>query len=347
MTVHLWDANTNGTDYELVQSTTTDDGGGFQFQALRNWEYWDDGDPDHRLDLYIKIEAIYNNSAASVQKVTNTSGGTYTWRRGTHNNVPDWTIDLSYDVGLNDSTSPAMWIFRDLRRAWEYVNGQAGADAGSVTAAWQDNVNCYLVDHWVCNSFFYAGAGGPFIFVTDLETISSDIAIHETGHHYMYNVNQWWWWLPSCWNHQMFNSIDTNCAWSEGWADFFALPVNGDACFDFGPGPCGAGGTGFDNLETQNRNDGRAQGDSVEGRVAGSLYDLYDGVNDGFDQAIFGFPATWNAMRSRPVPTTFNLFWNRWLANGHNQTQSLWALYQNTIDYGVPLNRTYLPLISK
>jgi hypothetical protein len=85
----------------------------------------------------------------------------------------------------------------------------------------------------------------------------------------MWNKTGWWlWWDIGCYNHQLFSQEDVNCAWSEGWADFLPLVVNGDECYDFGRGPCGAGGGAFENLETRNRNDLPPLfpwGDAVEG----------------------------------------------------------------------------------
>ncbi len=342
-TVHLFDHNTNGTDYELAYPTNTDQNGLFQFPSLRNWEYWDGGDPNHMLDLYIAVEAAYTETTGTVNKATYISGDTYKWTRQRYDNVPDGTVDLSYDILITDTAKPAMWIYQDLRRAWEYVITYGHTDPGSATATWEAGSNCY--PFWpFCGSFFYAP--GRFFFIQDIAVIRPDTVVHEDGHNYMFNATNWWWWDSKCWGHAMFASIDDdgNCAWSEGWADFFALLVNGDPCYDFGPGPCGFGGFGFYNLETQNRNDGQAKGDKVEGRVAGALYDLFDNTTDGYDQGFFGFLPIWNIIATAPPETKFRDFSNSWIANGYDLRQSLLAFYQNTIDY---LSSNYLPVILK
>ncbi len=341
-TVHLYDQSTNATDLLVTLNTQQD--GYFQFPALRNWEWWDPGDPNHMLDLYIVVEAIYNDSGSSVHQVTYFSGDTYKWRRPTSGNVPDGIVDLSYDIPITDSARPAMWIFQDLRRGWEYVMTHGNSDPGSVTATWQDANDCYPLQQGpFCNSFFYAP--GQFIFIRNSDRFSSDTVIHETGHKYMFNATNWWWWNSNCWGHTMFASIDENCAWSEGWADFFALPVNGDPCYDFGIGPCsGVSDRDHYNLETQNRNDGRSKGDKVEGRVAGALYDLFDNTNEGYDQVFFGFSPIWNIIRTVPTETSFRDFSNSWIASGYDLRTSLLAFYQNTIDY---LGTNYLPVIIK
>ncbi|MEM3459974.1 MAG: hypothetical protein QXO24_01985 [Candidatus Micrarchaeaceae archaeon] len=333
-TVHLWDANTNGVDYELAYPTTTNQNGFFQFPTTRNWEYWDSDDPDHALDLYIVVEAIYNDSASSTHQVTNIPGDTYQWRRGTSNNVPDGIVDLSYDVPINDPSRPAMWIFQDLRRAWEFVwnNTNPHADPGSATTYWEAGRDSLFPCSRSC---FYVAVGGSYVFIADGDRNSPDQVIHEVGHQYTHNATQWWWWNPICaMTHNIFVQTDVNCAWSEGWAYFFPLPVNGDPCIDFGAGSCGTNNVPFENLETPTWGDNRPQGHAVEGRVSGALYDLFDNVNEGpFDSATFGFAPIWNIIRNAPTETTFREFWNSWRASGNNQHHAVRAIYQNTIDY--------------
>ncbi len=344
-TVHLFDHNTNGSDYELA-TAYTDQNGYFQFPTIRNWEYWDSGDPDHTLDLYIKIEAFYYDSGSTFHRVTYFSGDTYKWAGQINANVPDGNLDLSYDVALGDPSKPAMWIFRDLRRAWEYAVGQTAIDPGSATVTWQANSNCYPFQPGICNSFFYASIGGPFIFIGDNARSSSDTVVHEIGHDYMFNANNWWYWNSSCWGHDIFVPKEASCGWSEGYADFFALAVNGDRCYDKGIGPCtGVQNLDYFDLENQHWGDGQAPGDTVEGRVAGALYDLFDTTNDGpYDTVTYGFVPIWNIVRTTPTETTFRDFSNSWIAGGHDLRTSLLVFYQNTIDY---LRTNYLPLIMK
>lgn len=229
-----------------------------------------------------------------------------------------------------------MWIFQDVLRAWEYVrsNSSPQTDPGSATAKWQAGQDA----HGPClrGSCFYAGLGGPYIFIAHGDRNSPDQVIHEVGHHYMYNTTQWWWWgEPVCaMTHNIFVQTDVNCAWSEGWAYVFPLSVNGDPCYDFGRGVCDANISPFENLETPTGGDNRPQGHAVEGRVAGALYDLLDNTNEGpFDSAAFGFAPIWNIVRVAPHETSFQEFWNSWRASGNNRHHAVRAIYQNTIDY--------------
>lgn len=118
---------------------------------------------------------------------------------------------------------------------------------GDVITVWEPGMVCnpftILNIPRICDSSFTYG--GPlfshFIFIADDTNNSMDVVVHETGHMFMVNVNNgngWWLFDPPCWGHTMSSSIDVNCAWSEGWADFLPLAVNGDQCYNFGKNPC-------------------------------------------------------------------------------------------------------------
>lgn len=336
--VYLYDQDPGGTD-DLLATTTTDANGLFQFPASTNWDD-DDLDPDpnnRRLDLYIIWETDANDSPSAHRRVTNASGWGYQWSSERRTNVSDGNADF-FNYGVGGINQEAMWIFQDLRRAWEYVrnNTNPQTDPGSVTARWETGRN----DLTPCGgSCFYAGPGVPYIFIAHNNRLSSDTVIHEAGHHYMYNTTGWWlWWDIPCYGHNLFGQEDTNCAWSEGWADFFPLVANGDPCYDFGAGPCtGIADQDHYNLETHNRNDNQAQfpfGDSVEGRVAGALYDLWDTANEPiYDNATFGFDPIADTVFQAPHEDTFRKFWDSWKTSGQNKHHAVRAIYQNAIDY--------------
>ncbi len=239
-----------------------------------------------------------------------------------------------------------MWLLRDARRAWKYVvDDQHMSDPGSMILAWEQDQNCYL---GICNSFFYAGPGGPYAFIQDGVTKSSDTVVHEIGHAYMYNATGYWYWFNSCWSHDIFLSKEEHCAWSEGWGDFFSLTVNGDRCYDKVSSGCwGVAGREYFDLENQGWSDTWPRGSSVEGRVAGALYDLYDSINEpSWDIAAEGFVPIWTtAWDGDPADTTLALFGTSWGDNGHDYFQFLLASYQNTIEYYNMLWWNRLPLI--
>ena len=337
MNVYLYDHDLSGYD-DLLATTTSNAQGFFQFISLTNDDADDPTDPDRRLDLYVVWEADYADNGSNHHPVTNFSNQIYKWQSTTHTNAPDGTADFT-SVEVEPNKRPAMWIFQDLRNAWEYIRIHTSPqfDPGSVTAKWEDTRDCFLFEPFLCSSFFYVGAGGPFIFISNQNINSLDTIVHETGHHFMYNATDWWLWGDiGCYEHNLFSEEYPDCAWSEGWADFLPLTVNGDPCYDFGIGPCGAGSDPYENLETHTWNENQSlypNGDGVEGRVAGALYDLFDNVNEGYDSAAFGFDPIADIVFHGAVEGTFSLFWSGWKTSGQNKHNAVRAIHQNTIDY--------------
>jgi hypothetical protein len=266
-----------------------------------------------------------------------------------------WTINFSLTSSWQDYQ--AIWIFEDIRNAWIYVHeNNAQYDPGPVTAVWERNTNCYPLQlpDWLnapCGSFAYGGTGIHFIFVShDDNTLSMDVVVHETAHMYMVNANQWWY--TGCTQHWVFNPpSNVNCAWAEGWADFLPLPVNNSQCYNrFSVNSC-QGQVDFDyfNLETHIRGDNPQQfnwGDTVEGRVAGALYDLYDYNNEGFDRKSAGFlPIAQIALDSYQTTTYYEFFLN-WIYSCQDSFASGLTLWWNTISY-INIRLIYLPVIRK
>jgi hypothetical protein len=326
MKVYLYDADPGGTDDQLAQATT-DVNGYFEFPALRNWDTDVSGQTSTtgRLDLYLLWETDYNDSATARRRVTRFNDQVYQWSSGApQTDIPDGMTDFNYTVPPGDNQQGAMWIFQDLRHGWETI----GTDPGSSTARWEKDQNSYST----CGGPCFSPSFG--VFIPHGSVNSSDTVVHELGHQYMYNARGQW--FTSCPNHGIFDSISQWCGYIEGWADFFPLVVNRDACYDFGTGPCtGIADKDYYNLETHARADGKPEGDAVEGRVAGAMYDLFDTTNEGLDHATFGFGPIWNVVSTVPVVggSSFVDFWNNWKARGYNQHLAVQAIYQSSIDY--------------
>lgn len=325
--VHIYDADPGGED-DLLDSTTTDANGFWQVGPLDNW---DDDDPGP-LDLYAVFETDIEDSDTARRRVTNFGSWAYKWQIPTQDNVPDGMVDLgAWAVGDASDWEPAMWVFQDLLRAWEYVRDNTSTDPGSVTARWEKDKTSFLPCTGSCQMPYPPISG---IFISHPDRNAPDIVIHELGHQYMYNAMGSWWWpnvddMLECLSHGIQGQENPLCAWTEGWADFLPLAVNGDQCFDWNNTPC----SGLD-LETPTWGTaGWDDGDEVEGRVAGSLYDLFDQSNDGSDQTAFGFEPIWAIVHTVPGEQSFLEFWDSWETQGYNQHRAVQALYQNTIDY--------------
>lgn len=234
-------------------------------------------------------------------------------------------IDRSMTVTQSNNL-PAMWLFEDMLRTYEYWDIFSGYDPVSVTTVWQPEVlsyrsctetSCFLIPQ-------YPTYPTPEIFISDLYRFSSDNVVHELGHAYVYGLAGS---LGSCPGpHGIKSSSTLSCAWSEGWSEYFALFMNSDGCYDFGIGPCSGSHVDLENASFRDNPLTFNFGESVEGRIAGALYDLTDGNNESFDPV--GLPLEFVADVVIPFPLEKNFaeFWNGWLTldNGYeNELNSI------------------------
>lgn len=178
----------------------------------------------------------------------------------------------------------------------------------------------------------------------------TDVILHEYAHYVMHCLFYNWYW-PADYMQNHTTNIRTNnsTAWTEGWADFFPLVVKGNGLFNGSENQWDLENQSWDTL-------GWDDGDNVEGRVAGAMWDIYDSQNDSapwyYDSFADGFNRIWN---TAPIMcwcdlATFKWFWVVW--NGtyyiHSQyggkapnspysqqdwTGALMAIFQNSIDY--------------
>jgi hypothetical protein len=322
LNVYLYDRNGDGSLRELQRSTTLANGS-FEFVPEMNWDT-DAVDADRRLDLLVAWDTDTSNSSVPRRATLHTNGQSYRWISQVINNVANGTGPADfygYQIVNNTPEEPAIWILDDLRRGSEFVKSRTSpsVDPGRSVAYYEPAVNNFGACN---NSCFFGGAGGPWLFIANRGVQSHETAEHELGHQYMYTATGGWWNAgPQCWDHNLWKAINDGCGWSEGWADFFPLAVNNDPNYD------------NENLETPTWGDNRPQGDIVEGRVAGALWDLLDPVNDGFDNVGFGFAPIWTVMATQPGRDNFRAYWDRWTAIGYDRHWAVRAIYQNTIDY--------------
>lgn len=358
MKIDLYEKDLQGRRHYL-DTTNTDGNGNFTFPSkdlghLTNW--W--GFDGQQLNIYFVIETVYPNTS-----VTDRSFAQYAF-----DNYNDPTF-LSYDgtwtknfvVTQSWPDYQAIWIFEDLRNTWNYVHNNdfrngVPYNPGNVTAVWEPSLNCWptQLPDWLnipCGSFSYGGIPIHFIFIADNQNTSMDVVVHETGHMFMINANGYWY--LGCLMHSIPSISDAHCAWAEGWADFLPLPVNGDQCYNFVPNPCdGIADQNYYNLEVHSRTDNPNipnpfyWGDTVEGRVAAALYDLYDSNNEGYDRRSAGFDPISNIALGSNQITTFHDFWSAWIDSDQDQFLSGLTLWWNTINYD-NIQQIFLPAISK
>ncbi|MBN2006569.1 MAG: hypothetical protein JXA21_24670 [Anaerolineae bacterium] len=324
-------AGPDGKD-DLLSATRTNAQGGFTFTPQVNWDADANAEPieQRALDLYVVWEA---NDPSSGQRITDFDDWGYQFRSETVTDAPAGALAFDYYIPNNATWEPAMWIFQDMIRAWTYVRDTAGADAGDAAIRWEKGATELSPCEVSC---FCPDAPIEGIFIDDQGAGSPDIVVHELGHQFMYNASGGWWQadpesMAACKNHGLRDAINPMCAWIEGWASFFALAVNGDACFDWESPSC-QGLT--ENLELPTWGSLHwNNGDAVEGRVASALYDLIDEREDGLDRTAVGFAPIWDIAGDANAEYTLAEFWERWKANPNDAHFPVQTLYQNTIDY--------------
>lgn len=346
--VYLYDSDPSESD-DYLGSGMTDANGYWQIGPVTNQD-----DPgDSTLDLYVQWKLNTTR-----RTVTYPSGTVYGWYSGSPRvNVADGVVDFGSSAVGNDSQEEgAMWIFQDMRRAWAYP---WPADPGSATVRWQRGTTSLFPCTGDSCFWPYPSVNGVFILSNHANL--PDTVVHELGHAYMYNFmgGNWFWtsgqWgdLIACLQHSPFQESNQLCAWMEGWADFYALVVNNDPCRDYAAGSCG---TNSVNFETPTWGDNRPEGDQVEGRITGALWDIYDTPNDGFDRTPYGFDEIWDTVTHWQLGgagtpyDSFHDFWLGWIYRGYNLHDGVTAIYQNTIDYNespvVSVPNYWLPLNS-
>ena len=110
--------------------------------------------------------------------------------------------------------------------------------------------------------------GSRQLFVnTRSPNYSPQVVYHEYGHALMYFANGKYS-VDGCYSHRVREVVPATCAWSEGWADFFAMVVTKKPTFQ------------GDDLEHYRSDIMGTQGYNDEGRAAAGLWDLYDSAND-------------------------------------------------------------------
>lgn len=340
--VRLWDANLDLFD-QLVGETRTDSNGNWTIGPILNNDTEGDGTT---LDPYIDFDTDVTLGDGSRLKVGIPDGAPYTayvWWTETRQNISDGDSYWLYGAANNTSGNSAMWLFQDISRAWAHwkANYPIGrpAKTDSITMLWRPGVT----SRTGCNGACYFDGGINGIFIPDGAHNYPDITVHETGHRFLH-ATMGTFWSPTCPNpHYVYGNDGAECAWSEGWSDFFAVSANNGRCFDFVSGDCQGNISDSHNLEEQGWTDywdqpGRSwTGDGVEGRVAGVLWDIQDDQDEGLDSIRAGFAAIEAHMYLYSSQEhSLNDFYTRWSTYNSSRHVTALTMYQNTVDYDTP-----------
>ncbi len=303
--VEVWYIDCYGK-HQLVSTTSTDNLGKFKasYDKVDEAMIW-------------QVKVIFNNTFARVE---DNSGLAFADSR--------YYPDLSnggkleqHEVPFNSNIEAASWIFHDIIKTYNFL-----------TAYQRPNVKAILVYNPTGPDPRYLRTGNRKILVNQRYSESNNVVPHELGHLYMDDAYLQNYPAADCFsagrNHIMNGTTEPGCAWTEGWAHFISLAVNGSSTFTYEEGET------YDVEHTSTYED---RGDSVEGRVAGALWDLYDRANDGLDTRNYIFDQIYKTMYDKK-PMNFVDFWNNWLLLSYDR-DAKYSLHQNNIMYDnfVPL----------
>jgi hypothetical protein len=290
----------------------------------------------------IRVWAYYRHNSMNIGAIRVVGSGLQTFNRftvaGWNYNTPamgpfaNGTVDVgSWTPAPNWEGRRAWWIYQDLYDAYAYTWHQVppGQPAGSrqpdgVTAEWEPGST---------DGTFYSIVERR-IHLDDGDANSGHTVLHEYGHTVMHNLYDTFPVHNCPTPHRIEEPSGITCAWTEGWASFFALAIKADPIYTGGCTlPCIPGSVNFELRMSPTV--GWANGELVEGNVAAVLWDFIDPYIDGYDKTnglVAPFYEIWDIVYNHNHDS-FVGFWYTWSAIV-NVTNSLATLYENTIDYG-------------
>ena len=249
-------------------------------------------------------------------------------------NVGSWRPSDSYDGRF------AWWIYDDMLQAFFHpYNCQPEC---TTNGSWMPDGT---TAEWTPTSTIgtYYSFGDNNVHLEGADKDSQSTIVHEYGHAIMWNVYGGAFPVSGCPSPHYIQYVSAlNCAWTEGWANLFSMAVRNEGWYQW---PSGA----TLNLETPSWTSANwDDGHTVEGRVAGALWDMIDTNNDGLDtwNAPNGFSEIWDVFYNQN-DDNYPEFWSAWVARGHSRHYGLIASYQNTIDYDTAPTISGIPNITR
>jgi hypothetical protein len=323
-TVEVWDDDTFGND-ELLAVHGTDGLGAYNV-CFGNDDI-DGGFDAAGQDVFVRFRS--ENTLWRVQETG--TGVVFQYDTGIATNLTDGgTHDFGFLVPADPLHHRGIQAFDAVNDFWTWIPSQCwdandqGGTCPPVVVNWR----------WdsVIGTFYDPNSRQIFLMADDPK--SRDATVHEATHAVMDDVYEFSPVPGAGGPHNIHTVSSQGMAWVEGFAEWTPIRVYNDPNFNWPNGQAL-------NLETPTWGSmwgvqAWANGDAVEGRVAGALIDLSDSTNEApWDRLAEGSPGNiWSTFLNHKS-NTMGEFWGQRSFDGFNvaPTGGLASLYQNTIDY--------------
>jgi hypothetical protein len=324
--VELWDsdAGQNSGPDELLATTITNGSGQFTFPTVANLDEADQG----RQDVYVKAyfrsqEGCLGNAAVLM---VDASGLPWTFQSGTYQDVANGTVNLGTIKPLDYGRRSALNIYDAILRGYDWAIARGGTPAHPwyVKVQWQQNIETRTFYSYEDTTILIAGATSTA--QGDLRPNEWDnVAIyHEYGHHLaqLFGFDD-----PDVGGTHtpQTQSLCNNApcgplAWAEGCSHFLSCVIQNPVSSVRRNMETNAGWTSTHVYEMDVETgiltyDGGSigvvndQGWTWETPVAGTLWDIYDSVNDNqngdacVDSLSDGLTRSWDVLSNHPGQT--------------------------------------------
>ena len=290
--------------------TYTDSSGYFTFPAVTN---------PGTVSVKLMAETYYNRSGGTDHIWVRNAGGTIHAVQTATRNPADGSYNIGeWNVPNGGSNEKGFWAFRAMQETWRYLYLlNTSYYPGSLGCVWYSGST---------DGTYFSTSGDQLIHLKDNDPAGPDVTAHESGHNVMYNVYGSYFPFNDCASpHYITSGTALNCGWTEGWGDFVSLAVYNDPTYT------DVANSFSVEMETPTRGtSGWGSGSTVEGRVAGLLWDVIDSANEGSDYFTDSATLLWNTIYNVNTDS-FCPFWDatRNYSIKRNRDNTL---YQNTAD---------------
>ncbi|MCJ8305431.1 MAG: hypothetical protein HRU07_00090 [Nitrosopumilus sp.] len=260
--------------------TQTSSAGNFSFVIPQS-----DPDGENTVDVIVKAKLKHDNFTIInfENKLFEITGNVYPNLSGTIFNYGT----ISPDGNTVDDFSRASWIYGTILDGWNYFDAKLNYEIPGTTVKWGSPE---LVKTEYVHEDNYIRLNKIIDLKRSVYTpdeSSPATILHEYGHHiqksiYQKNNSPFPGDTSTCASHKVYDTSDSECAWTEGWAHFVALLITDSPTASFSAYQYPI------NFETGRYNIGGdiiggqpfAEGKKVEGRIASTLWDIYDSTNE-------------------------------------------------------------------